>query len=59
MTGQQMPRVLALTQIRQHRPGNLSQAENIVQLAVGQEACARGDLAAELNLPRETVRRLI
>jgi hypothetical protein len=45
-TGWQMPRVLAAPQIRQRRPGNLGQAENIVQLAVGQEASVRGDLAA-------------
>jgi len=43
---QQVARVLAAPQVRQRRPGDLGQAENIVQLAVGQEASVRGDLPA-------------
>ena len=41
-----MARVLATPQVRQRRPGKIGQAENLVQLAVGQEPSIGGDLAA-------------
>ena len=43
---QEVTRVLASTQIRQHRPAEIGQAENLVQLAIGQEPSIRRDLAA-------------
>ena len=43
---QQVARVLASTQVRQRRPTEVGQAENIVQLAVGQEPSVRRDPAA-------------
>ncbi len=49
--GRQAARVLASTQARQHRPTEVGQAANISQLALGQEASVRGDLAVvELQL---------
>ncbi len=45
-TGWPMPRVLASTQIRQRRPGDLGQPESFVQRAVGRNPSVRGDLAA-------------
>ncbi len=41
-----MTRVLASTQVRQRRAAEVGQAENLVQLAIGQEPSVRGDLAA-------------
>ncbi len=43
---QKVARVLAAPQVRQRRPTEVGQAENLVQLAVGQEPSVRGDLAA-------------
>ena len=43
--GRQAARVLASTPARQHRPTEVGQAENIIQLTVDQEASVRGDLA--------------
>ncbi len=40
-----MTPVLASTQIRQHRPAEIGQAENLVQLAIGQEPSIGGDPA--------------
>ena len=39
-------RAVASTQIRQHRPAEIGQAENLVQLAIGQEPSVRRDFAA-------------
>ncbi len=41
-----MARVLASTQVRQRRPTQIGHAENLVQLAIGQEPSVGGDLAA-------------
>ncbi len=41
-----MARVRATPQVRQRRPTQIGQAENLVQLAVGQEPSVRRDLAA-------------
>ena len=41
-----MARVLASTQITQRRAAQIRQAENLVQLPVGQEPSIGGDLAA-------------
>ncbi len=40
---QQVARVLAAPQVRQRRPAEVGQAENLVQLAVGQEPSAGSD----------------
>jgi hypothetical protein len=48
---QQVARVLATPQVRQRRAAQISQAKNLVQLAIGQETSIGGDLAAvELKL---------
>ncbi len=52
---QQVARVLAVPQVRQRRPAEVGQAENIVQLAVGQEPSVRGDLTAVEFQPQAPV----
>jgi hypothetical protein len=43
-TRQQVARVRATPQVRQRRPTQIGRAENLVQLAVGQEPSIGGDL---------------